>query len=221
MQRHQGKELKLAIRGKGLTQEAAADALDMTRQNLGLYFYREILPDIILQNAKEKLSINIAPVAVVTPDASQIVKTNGKSIRKNHESAELIPYYDIDFVAGSSIEFIEDGNITPEYYMDIPEFRGCKAFRAYSDSMEPLIKSGNVLFAKKITEWKIHLEYGQIYGIVMSDKRRYLKYIRKFKEDAKGFFQLVSANVQYDEFEVPKNKIHSVWLIEGWLNKNT
>lgn len=149
-------------------------------------------------------------ITVVKPEESQITRTSSKSIRKNHESAELIPYYDIDFVAGSSIEFIEDGNITPEYYMDIPEFRGCKAFRAYSDSMEPLIKSGNVLFAKKITEWKIHLEYGQIYGVVMSDKRRYLKYIRKFKEDAKGFFQLVSANVQYDEFEVPKNKIHSL-----------
>ncbi len=30
--------------------------------------------------------------------------------------------------------------------MDIPEFAGCTAFRTYNNSMERLIKSGDILF---------------------------------------------------------------------------
>ena len=51
---------------------------------------------------------------IITPDTSQITKTTGRSIRKNHDSAELIPFYDIDFVAGNSVSFIDDTAITPE-----------------------------------------------------------------------------------------------------------
>lgn len=166
-----------------------------------------------------KIDIQIDIPEVVVPASGSIVKNHTRTVSKPG-STELIPYYDIDFVAGNSSVFIEESAI-PEYYMDIPEFRGCKAFRAYSDSMEELIKSGNILFARKLEEWQIHLEYGQIYGIVMTDKRRYLKYIKKAKENpSKDFFSLESRNMHYDPFEVPKNKIHSIWLIEGWLNKS-
>lgn len=170
----------------------------------------------------ESIDTKILVPKIIVPDATLITKTTGKATKKNHSSADLIPYYDIDFVAGNSIDFADDTTILPEYYMDIPEFRGCVAFRTYSDSMEKLIKSGSVTFGRKITEWREHLEYGQAYGIVMNDRRRYLKYIKKSKEDAKNNFLLVSENAEkYDDFEIPKNKIHSIWLIEGWLNKNT
>lgn len=139
---------------------------------------------------------------------------------KKKDGSGLIPYYEVDFMAGSSMEFYEEA-ITPAYYMDIPEFRGCTAFRAYADSMEELITSGNILFATKIEDWESHLEYGQIYGITMKDNRRYLKFIRRFKENPKDYFLLKSQNVNYDEFEIPKNKIKNIWLIEGWMNRRT
>lgn len=139
---------------------------------------------------------------------------------KKKDGSGLIPYYEVDFMAGSSMEFYEEA-ITPAYYMDIPEFRGCTAFRAYADSMEELITSGNILFGTKIEDWESHLEYGQIYGITMKDNRRYLKFIRRFKENPKDYFLLKSQNVNYDEFEIPKNKIKNIWLIEGWMNRRT
>lgn len=64
-------------------------------------------------------------VEVVTPDKSsmtQIRQPKGKG---------LVPYYEVDFYAGRSEELL-DGAVVPAYYMDIPEFRGCTAFRAYS-----------------------------------------------------------------------------------------
>lgn len=136
------------------------------------------------------------------------------------KSSELVPYYDVDFAAGGDIQTFEDGRITPAYYMDVPEFSGCTAFRAYSDSMEKLIKSGSILFGTKIEAWLEHLEYGQIYGIVCTDGRRYLKYIRKAKKHSSHFL-LRSENKEYDDFDIPKKAIRNVWLVHGWLNKRT
>ena len=150
----------------------------------------------------------------------EIIQPQGNitQVRKNNTSKDiLVPFYDVDFYAGNSIDFL-NGTTTPNYYMDIPEFRGCTAFRAYSDSMEKIIYSGNILFGKKIEDWQSHLEYGAIYGIISTDFRRYLKYIRKAKNDSE-YFLLKSENEKYDDFEIPKNKIYSIWLIDGWITK--
>jgi phage repressor protein C with HTH and peptisase S24 domain len=131
----------------------------------------------------------------------------------------LVKFYDTDFAAGD-VQFYEDNNtIVPAYEMDIPEFAGCTAFRSYGDSMEPMIKSGSILFGTAIVDWASHLEYGQIYGIVCIDNRKYLKYIRKDKEQPHTQFLLRSENKEYDDFEIPKNKIKAIWLIHGWINK--
>lgn len=131
----------------------------------------------------------------------------------------LIPYFDVDFIAGNAFESIDNKTTVPNYFMDIPDFRGCTAFRAYSDSMEGLIKSGSILFGTKVETWFEHLEYGQIYGIVCSDGRKYLKYIKKYRENPIDYFLLESENKFYDEFEMPKKSIRSIWLIHGHLNK--
>lgn len=134
---------------------------------------------------------------------------------------ELVPFYNVDFAAGNQLVLVDNNQIAPDYYMDVPEFAGCTAFRAYSDSMERLIKSGSILFGTKLEEWNIHLEYGQIYGIICTDGRRYLKYIKKYIDNPTEYFLLKSENIDYDEFEIPKKSIRSIWLIHGWLNRRT
>lgn len=154
-------------------------------------------------------------VEIVQPQGEII--TNGKKNIKRKEG--LIPFYNADFIAGNAELFYEDATIYPEYYIDVPDFSGCIAFRAFSDSMENIIRSGNILFGTKIDDWQSHLEYGQIYGITCTDGRRYLKYIRRCDANPLTHFLLKSENKHYDDFEIPKDKIKNIWLIEGWLNK--
>ncbi len=144
----------------------------------------------------------------------------GKVLKKINNSTELVPYYDVDFAAGNDIVMQEDTSIHPAYYMDIPEFSGCTAFRAYSDSMEKLIISGSILFGTKIKTWMEHIEYGQIYSVICNDGRRYIKYIRKAEKGA-DYFLLRSENKDYDDFYLLKSTIRSIWLIHGWLHKRT
>lgn len=162
--------------------------------------------------------VDVKPIPV--PLNAEIVKTKNSDNPKKHAGL-LVPFYDIDFSAGADITTIDNNQVQPDYYMDVPEFSGCTAFRAYSDSMEKLIKSGSILFGTKVEQWNLHLEYGQIYGIICNDGRRYLKYIRRHLENHKELFLLKSENEMYDDFDIPKTAIRSVWLIHGWLNKRT
>ena len=157
---------------------------------------------------------------VSEPDSPFVAAPKGR-LKKPVKAGELINFYDIDFAAGD-IEFYND-TIKPAYTMDIPEFAGCTAFRTYSDSMETLIASGNILFATKVKDWKDGgLEYGQIYGITRHDNRRHLKYIRKAADKEETHYLLKSENTaMYDDFLLEKRKIRSIWLIHGWINKRT
>lgn len=200
-------------------------------------FYKKTgLSNGYLDKVKELGSDKIESIISVFPtiNLEWLVTGKGKMVKSDFSDSEiiksplskgikkgvgLIPYYEVDFAAGG-VELASDGTTAPAYYMDIPEFRGCSAFRAYSDSMESLIKSGNIIFGRKIEDWQTYLEYGQVYGITMLDGRRHLKYIRKAKEDKKNFL-LKSENKEYDDFEIPKTKVKNIWLIEGWLNRRS
>lgn len=216
-------ELYQIIRGrrilKKLTQQQLADTVGVTKQAISQFEKGVSKPKPeILEKMSSALDFDFTTVNsnIVRPDGA--ITTVGNNKRKPEA---LIPFYNADFIAGNAEQFYDDAIIYPEYYMDVPEFSGCTAFRAYSDSMEKLIRSGSILFGVKIEDWQSHIEYGQIYGITTTDKRRYLKYIRKSAEDHKKYFLLKSENDDYDDFELPKEKIKNIWLIEGWLDKRT
>lgn len=149
----------------------------------------------------------------IQPDTKQLMTSS-----QNHKKPEgLIPFYNADFIAGNAELYYDDETIYPEYYMDVPEFSGSTAFRAYGDSMEPRIKSGNILFGVKRENWNLYLEYGQIYGITCKDGSRFLKYVRKHQDER--FLLLKSENPNYDDMEMPKSEIKNIWLINGWIDK--
>lgn len=145
----------------------------------------------------------------------------GKIRRRIRHHEAPISMYEVDFEAGKGVEFYDDiRSVKPAYIMDVPDFAGCTAFRTYGQSMEPLINSGAILFGTKDEDWRDYLEYGQIYGIVCTNGRRFLKKVRK-SQHGKTHLKLVSENPEYDEFELPVKVIKSMWLIHGWLNKRT
>lgn len=55
-----GKELKNAIRGKGLTVEAAAGILGISRQTLSTHMGKGTIGSELIQNVKEKLDISLS-----------------------------------------------------------------------------------------------------------------------------------------------------------------
>jgi len=207
-----GQEIKIFRKNNNLKQDEFASKVGVTIRTIQNWERGEVIP-----SSKYELLHSIMNDNVVNEKSAPYNITNYKPSIK--EANSQIPFFNIDFIAGNSFESVDNNTTIPDYYMDIPDFRGCVAFRAYSDSMEGLIKSGSILFGTKVEQWNEHLEFGQVYGIVCNDGRKYLKYIKKFRENPKEYFCLESENKFYDEFEMPKKNIRSIWLIHGHLNK--
>lgn len=181
--------------------------------------YPDINVEWLITGKGKMLKHNQDVGALNEPKSLYVTAPKGR-LNKRKKGKSLIDFYDTDFAAGD-IEFYDDtAMITPAYQMDIPEFSGCTAFRTYNNSMEKIIHSGDILFGTNELGWRDGVEYGQIYGIVCQDRRKFLKYIRKSPDKEDTHFLLRSENeAEYDDFLFPKDKIKSVWLIHGWLKK--
>lgn len=195
-----------------LSVDEFAKKIGISRASFYRYKNGEPVPDDILDEAS-KLVAEIGDDLLEDDDLSDSIylPTSG--------NRHLIPFFDGGFVTGDNEMYNNEG-VKADYYMDIPEFSGCTAFRAYGDSMEEIIHSGDIVFANRIENWQLHLEYGQIYSIICTDNRRYLKYIRKSETETTHFL-LRSENKEYDDFLIPKSEIKHIWLIRGWMNKRT
>lgn len=223
-----GESIQKKRKELGVTQKELADSIGVSYQTIQNWESGKSIPrskhqiiGIFLNSEKPVPKSTVETPEIVSKGNAEIVTSPKSKAQRSKHDGLLVPFYDIDFSAGNDLVLVDNNKIAPDYYMDVPEFSGCTAFKAYSDSMENLIKSGNILFGTKVEEWQLHLEYGQIYGIICNDGRRYLKYIRKFNENPKEYFLLKSENLNYDDFEIPKVAIRSIWLIHGWLNKRT
>ena len=226
-----GQKLYSAVRASPMLIKDVYTEMGISKGTLYNYYEESILDNGVKGAAASALGLSVEqifgqkPKEPETPDNTAIQTNEGeiKGIvmhsnpdKKVSGTSNAVPYYDLEFTAGDGLTVADDSK--PAYIMQIPGFKGCIAFNVYGDSMDSKLSSGTVVFGKKIEGWRDHLEYGQIYGIIMKDERRYLKYIRRSKQDETHFL-LRSENQKYDDFEIPKEQIHNIWLIEGWMLK--
>ncbi|MBQ7553296.1 MAG: S24 family peptidase [Bacteroidaceae bacterium] len=127
------------------------------------------------------------------------------------------PVYDIDATCGADVRermFAEDRVIG---YIDLPEIRpNTQIVRANGDSMEPVVKDGNLVAVREVHSWDT-VFYGQIY-LVLMEEYRMLKYIRRYEPDEEHFVILRSENANYDDMRIAKEKIIKLFIVENILS---
>lgn len=89
--------------------------------------------------------------------------------------------------------------------------------KIFGDDMSPVISPSSIVFLKEV-DWQNHVEYGRIHYIVATDGRAYLRYIKPYWENQGDYFELHAANLHYDEFEMPKSHIQSIWAYHGHVS---
>ena len=115
------------------------------------------------------------------------------------------------------VEFLDDPN---ESYDDIilPGFSECKyAINAYGDSMHPVIKSGQVVILMEWTE--SFIDWGRIYLVVTKSGYRIIKYLKP--SDNADAIRCESENKEYAPFDISKEDIHKMFLVKGWICRDT
>lgn len=126
-----------------------------------------------------------------------------------------IPVYDIDVTAGCrSLEQIFS-EVRPVGMINLPELpAGSHVLKVKGDSMSPRIKNGGYVAIRQIHDPR-NIFWGQIY-VVQLDEFRLIKYVRRHSDPSMVI--LHSDNCAYDDMDVSRDDIRSLYIVEAILN---
>lgn len=125
---------------------------------------------------------------------------------------EGIPYYDVDFECGFD-ELINPETVNPDCLIRMPGYEKATLWcNATGQSMSPEINNGDIIALRRIEDVSF-LPYGEIYAIVTTNNMRTVK--RLGRSDKPGHYRLIPTNKEYDEQDIPMDKILHVYRVMG------
>lgn len=123
-----------------------------------------------------------------------------------------VPYYDEMFECGFS-ELTAPSSENPEYLIRMPGYEKATLWcNASGQSMEPEINNGDIIALKRIEDFSF-LPFGDIYGIITTNGMRTIKRLGKSSDPT--CYRLIPTNKEYDEQDIPKDKILIVYRVMG------
>lgn len=136
---------------------------------------------------------------------------------------QQIPLFDIEAVAGLVPLFQDRTMQTPLDYISIPRLPKCDgAVYVTGDSMYPLLKSGDIVLYKEVSDIKNEIFWGEMYLLSMDmsgEEYITVKYIQKSEQS--GFVRLVSQNKHHQDKDVEMTKIKALALVKASIRVNS
>ena len=155
-------------------------------------------------------------------NANIIIMNNDRKTIDSLQVSQEIPLYDLEAVAGLVPLFGNHRALQPVDHISIPFLPKCDgAVYVTGDSMQPLLKSGDIVMYKIINDIPNGIFWGEMYllGIDM-DGEEYItvKYIHR--SVTAGCINLVSENPLHQVKEVSIDKIRALALIKASIRIN-
>lgn len=137
---------------------------------------------------------------------------------------QKVPLYDIEAMASIVPLFNDTEDIQPIDHISIPNLPKCDgAVHISGDSMYPLLKSGDIVMYKEVTDIKNDVFWGQMYLLsiaVNGDDFVMVKYLQK-SEKGDDWVKLVSQNKHHQDKDIHIDKIQALALIKASIRINT
>lgn len=128
--------------------------------------------------------------------------------------SEGVPYYDEDFLLGFE-ELAAPSSENPDCLIRMPGYERATLWcNASGHSMEPEINNGDIIALQRIEDYSF-LPFGDVYGIITTNGMRTIK--RLGKSSVPGHYRLIPTNKDYDEQELPIDKIALVYRVMGTM----
>lgn len=220
--------IKYIIREMGLTRGEFANRIDVDSSNLSKYLNGKLTINDSLINrivinlglSKEWLTTgNDLPYAKVK-NAVSTISFDGKIGNSNTVSFsdKGTPVYDIDVTAGAMprARMFATENIVG--YVNLPSIPpGCRIVGVSGDSMQPVIRSGDLLAVRELTNIQ-QIFWGQIYVVVLDDYCM-VKYVRRHSDP--DMVILRSENPNYDDMEIRRTDIRDLMFVQHIVHVDT
>lgn len=135
---------------------------------------------------------------------------------------QSVPLYSIEGTAGLVPLFAEEKTFEPVNYIHIPNLPKCDgAIYVVGDSMYPLLKSGDIILYKQLSDVR-DVFWGDMYLLSIDiDGEEYItvKYVQKSEHE--GYVRLVSQNQHHADKEVEISRIRAIALIKASVRMHT
>lgn len=144
-----------------------------------------------------------------------VVKERMQQALSGGNDYRLVPVYNFDAVCGMHTG--NDITDAPAFIEKYVPFAGAHeediCVHVTGNSMIPTYSPGTLLLIRNVEGWREYFGYGHSFVLFLSDGRRILKEVRKSHENTKEYVLCVSHNKEYEEEELPKSMIVSVFKV--------
>lgn len=212
--------IKQLMNSLGIKQAAFAERIGVDPSNFSKHLNGK-LP--LSENLYNKIVVNLGvskewlmtgegemwSQAQASNQLSTITVPAGKISLNNSRGAYV---YDLDVTAGGMTRerMFADEQIVGTINMPAVH-PDCCIVRVSGDSMSPVIGNGDLIAIREVHNPNL-IFWGQIYVVVLDDYRM-VKYIRRHSDPQQVILR--SENEQYDDIEVAKDDIRSLFLVEN------
>lgn len=175
-----------------------------------------------INNLKNGFSPNVLSRILETfPDLSRewLLYGEGEMLKEETPTAEIsyrdgVPYYDEDFLLGFE-EIGAPNSENPAFLIRMPGYEKATLWcNASGHSMEPEINNGDIIALQRIEDPSF-LPFGDVYGFITTNGMRTIK--RLGRSTREGYYRLIPTNKEYDEQDIPINKIAYVYRVMGTM----
>ena len=137
---------------------------------------------------------------------------------------QYIPLYNLEATAGIVPLFKESGNFHTDEYLSIPRLPKCDgAIFITGDSMYPLLKSGDIVAYKKITDFVNEVFYGEMYIVAVDlagEEYTSVKFVHK-SDKGERHIKLVSQNQHHQDKDIPLKMVRAMALVKASVRINS
>jgi phage repressor protein C with HTH and peptisase S24 domain len=229
--------LKYLREKAGISQAYLANDLDLNRDNISSYERGTEPPITNLIKLVNYFHVAIADIIhkdltatkdekYVTQDVENYIveeKHTFGFISDSKHNIQRIPLFNIESTAGLVPLFLNRNNMKPEGYINVPNLPKCDgAVHVTGDSMYPLLKSGDIVLYKQITDVENNIFWGEMYLISLDmEGEEYItvKYIQR--GDKQDHIKLVSHNHNHSDKEVHMSKILALAFVKASIRINS
>ena len=135
---------------------------------------------------------------------------------------QSVPLYSIEGTAGLVPLFAEEKEFEPVNYIHIPNLPKCDgAIYVVGDSMYPLLKSGDIILYKQLSDVR-DVFWGDMYLLSIDiDGEEYItvKYIQKSERE--GYVKLVSQNPHHADKDIEMSRIRAIAIVKASIRMNS
>jgi len=135
---------------------------------------------------------------------------------------QSVPLFSVEGTAGLVPLFTDQRSAKPVNFIHIPNLPKCDgAIYIVGDSMYPLLKSGDIVLYKQLSDVR-DIFWGDMYLLSIDiDGEEYItvKYIQKSERE--GYVKLVSQNPHHADKEIAMERIRALALVKASIRMNS